>query len=140
MSQPYVHDEYLLSVLTGRIIKAAKTVHRELGSGFQEVIYQRSLALEFPAHGLDFSREVWINVHYRGEKVGRKRVDFIVGDDTGDVLVEIKAKTALEDVDFVQTLSYLKASGHQVALSLNFDSERLGIKQVVYGKARRSNR
>lgn len=137
MSQPYVREEYLLSALTGRIIKAAKVVHKELGPGFEEVIYQRSLALEFPAHDLDFSREVWIDVHYKGEKVGRKRVDFIVGDETGDVLVEIKAKAALEDVDFVQTLSYLKASGHQVALLLNFGAKRLEIKRIVYEKARR---
>lgn len=123
MNQPYVRDEYLLSALTGRIIKAAKIVHGELGPGFREVIYQRSLALEFPIHGLDFSREVWIDVHYKGERVGRKRVDFIVGDDTGDVMIETKAKAALEDVDFVQTLSYLKASGYQVALLLNFGAK-----------------
>ena len=136
MNQSYVREEYLLSALTGRIIKAAKAVHREHGPGFEEVIYQRSLALEFPAHDLEFSREVWIDVHYKGEKVGRKRVDFFVGDDTGDVLVEIKAKAALEDVDFVQTLSYLKASGHQVALLLNFGAKQLGIKRIVYEKAR----
>jgi GxxExxY protein len=56
------------------------------------------------------------------------------------VLVEIKAKTALEDVDFVQTLSYLKAAGHQVALLLNFGAKRLGVKRIVYEKARRENR
>jgi len=52
---------------------------------------------------------VWIDVYYKGEKVGRKRVDFIVGDGSGDVMVEIKAKAALEPVDFVQALSHLKA-------------------------------
>ena len=137
MNQEYARREYPLSRLTGRVIGAAQRVHRELGPGFEEVIYQRSLTLEFAAGDLDFSREVWIDVHYRGEKVGRKRVDFVVGDDTGDVLVEIKAKNALEDVDFVQTLSYLKASGQEVALLLNFGAKRLGIKRIVYEKARR---
>ena len=92
MDKQFVREEYPLSEVTARIIKAAKAVHQELGPGFMEVIYQRALALEFPAHGLDFSREVWIDVHYRGKKVGRKRVDFIVE----EVMVEIKAKAALE--------------------------------------------
>ena len=127
----YVRKKYSLSALTGRILGAAKEVHTELGPGFEEVIYQRALALEFPAHDLDFSREVWIDVHYKGEKVGRKRVDFVVGDDTGDVLVEIKAKGKLEPVDFVQTLSYLKASGYKVGLLLNFGASKLEIKRLV---------
>ena len=71
----HVRDEYPLSEVTSRIIKAAKEVHKELGPGFEEVVYQRSLALEFPAHELDFSREVWMDVHYKGQKVGRKRVE-----------------------------------------------------------------
>ena len=133
MTQQYVREEYPLSEVTSRIIKAAKEVHKEHGPGFQEVIYQRSLALEFPVHNLDFSREVWIDVHYKGQKVGSKRVDFIVD----EVLVEIKAKAALEDMDFVQTLSYLKASGYKVALLLNFGAKRLGIKRIVYEEARR---
>ena len=133
MTRQYVRVEYPLSEVTSRIIKAAKEVHKELSPGFEEVIYQRSLALEFPTHGLAFSREVWIDVHYKGQKVGRKRVDFIVE----EVLVEIKAKAALEDVDFVQTLSYLKASGYQVALLFNFGAKRLEIKRIVYEEKRR---
>ena len=128
----YVREEYPLSEVTGKIIGAGQEVHTELGPGFEEVIYQRALALEFPVHELDFSREVWIDVHYKGEKVGRKRVDFIVD----EVLVEIKAKAALEDVDFVQTLSYLKASGYKVALLLNFGAKRLEIKRIVYEQKR----
>jgi len=106
MTQPYVRPEYPHSETTARIIKAAQIVHQHLGPGFEEVIYQRALALEFPAQGLAFSREVWLDIHYRGQKVGRKRVDFVVE----QVLVEIKAKVELAEVDFVQTLSYLKAS------------------------------
>ena len=131
MSNEYVDSHYPLSALTSKIIAAAQEVHRVLGPGFEEVIYQRALAKEFPAHGLEYSREVWIDVYYKGEKVGRKRVDFIVGDGSGDVMVEIKAKAALEPVDFVQALSYLKASGYKVGLLLNFGGERLEIKRLV---------
>ena len=129
--QPYVKDRYPLSSLTARIIAAATEVHRSLGPGFQEVIYQRALAKELPAHRLEFSREVWMDVLYKGEKVGRKRVDFVVGDKSGDVMVEIKAKARLEDVDFVQALSYLKASGYRVGLLINFGGKRLEIKRLA---------
>jgi GxxExxY protein len=123
-----VKSEYPASDTTSRIIAAAQQVHKELGPGFMEVIYQRALALEFPAHELEFSREVWIDVHYRGKRVGRKRVDFLVD----DVLVEIKAKSEIEDVDLVQTLSYLKSSGKQVALLINFGAKSLGIKRLIH--------
>jgi GxxExxY protein len=127
VTQRYVKAGYPLSAVTARIIAAATEVHRELGPGFEEVIYQRALARELPAHDLAFSREVWIDVHYKGEKVGRKRIDFIVD----EVMVEIKAKSGLEPVDFVQTLSYLKASGHKVGLLLNFGASKLEIRRLA---------
>jgi GxxExxY protein len=127
MSQQYVKREYPLSDVTARIIAAATEVHRTLGPGFEEVIYQRALALELPAHDLEFSREVWMDVCYKGAKVGRKRVDFVIG----DVMVEIKAKAVLEDVAFVQALSYLKASGYKVGLLLNFGAAKLQIKRLA---------
>lgn len=130
-NQAYVDSRYPLSALTGRIIGTAQEVHCTLGPGFREVIYQRALAKELPAHDLEYSREVWIDVLYKGEKIGRKRVDFVIGDSSGDVMVEIKAKVSLEEVDFVQTLSYLKASGYRVGLLINFGSKRLGIKRVA---------
>ena len=127
MTSQYVKAEYPLSEVTGRIIAAAKEVRREIGPGFEEVIYQRSLARELPAHNLEFSREVWIDVFYKGDKVGSKRVDFIID----EVMVEIKAKAALEPADFVQTLSYLKASGYKVGLLINFGAPRLQVKRMV---------
>ena len=127
MTKRYVKAEYPLSDVTARIIAAAKEVYRVLGPGFREVIYQRALVLELPAHGLEFGREVWIDVYYKGQKVGRKRVDFIID----EVMVEIKAKSELEPVDFVQTLSYLKASGYKVGLLLNFGASKLEIKRLV---------
>jgi GxxExxY protein len=127
----YVDSRYPLSALTGRIIAAAQEVHRVLGPGFAEVIYQRALAKELLAHGLDHTREVWIDVLYKGEKVGRKRVDFVIGDGSGDVMLETKAKAGLEDLDVVQALSYLKASGYQVGLLINFGARRLEIKRLA---------
>ena len=128
----YTDPRYRLSGLTARIIGAAQAVHRGLGPGFEEVIYQRALAKELPAHDLEHAREVEIDVLYKGEKVGKKRVDFVIGDHSGDVMVEIKAKGALEDVDVVQALSYLKASGFAVGLLLNFGGRRLEIKRLAH--------
>ena len=112
---------------TSEIISAALEVHKSLGPGFQEVIYQRSLFYEMKLRNIEFSRESEIDIFYKGKKVGKRRVDFFVG----DCLVEIKAKAMLEDVDFVQTLSYLRASGKKVALLLNFGSKKLEIKRIV---------
>jgi GxxExxY protein len=127
MAERYVKAEYPLSEVTARIIAAAKEVYRELGPGFEEVIYQRALARELPEHGLEFSREVWIDIYYKGEKVGRKRVDFIID----QVMVEIKAKAEMEPVDFIQALSYLKATGYKIGLLLNFGGPQLGIKRLA---------
>ncbi len=124
----YVKPEYAQSELTGKIIAAAQTVHHNLGPGFEEVIYQRALALELLAQGLDYSRETWIDVHYRGQVIGRKRVDFFIE----GVMVEIKSKVFLEDVDVIQALSYLKASGFEIGLLLNFGAKKLEIKRLIH--------
>jgi len=115
--------------ITEKIIGAALAVHRGLGPGFEEVLYQRALALELDARGLDQGREIWMDIHYRGQIVGKKRVDFIVE----HVMVEIKAKSALEDRDFMQTLSYLRASSYRVGSLLNFGDKLLGIKRLLNG-------
>jgi GxxExxY protein len=80
---------------------------------------------------MEYSREVWMDVLYKGERVGRKRVDFVIGSGLESVLLEIKAKASLEDVDFVQSLSYLKASGYKVGLLLNFGARHLEIKRLA---------
>ena len=127
MRDEYVKPEYPLSDVTARIIAVAREVHRTLGPGFQEVFYQRALAIELLIAGIEFGREVWIDVFYKGRKLGRKRVDFVIG----GVMIEIKAKAAFDDADFVQTLSYLKASGYKVALLLNFGAKTLQVKRFV---------
>jgi GxxExxY protein len=127
MSEAFVKPEYPLSDITSRIIAVAIQVHRNLGPGFEEKIYQRALALEFHAAGLDFSREVWIDIVYRGVIIGKKRVDFIIE----GVMIEVKACAELEEVHVVQALSYLKASQSPIGLLLNFGAPRLQIKRLA---------
>jgi len=136
MYADHTNPAYPLSALTGKIIAAAQEVHRTLGPGFRELIYQRALERELDSRGIEASREVWIDVVYKGLKVGRHRVDFVVGDASGDVMVETKAKSALDDVDFVQTLSYLKASGYGVALLINFGAKSVECRRLANTKGR----
>ena len=133
MDKQHVKPEYPHSELTARIIAAAQEVHRTLGPGFEEVFYQRAISKELQADGQEHAREVWIDVYYKGEKLGRKRVDFVV-----DVCrVETKAKAALEDVDYIQTLSYLKASGFEVGLLINFGGPKLEVRRLINQTAKR---
>jgi len=104
MAEDYVNKRYPLSDLTSRIIAAAHEVHYQLGPGFREIIYQRALERELPQRSVEFEREVWIDIIYKGQKIGRHRVDFVVGDAEGGVMLELKAKALLDDVDFIQTL------------------------------------
>lgn len=78
-----------------------------------------------------------MEIFYRGKKVGTKRVDFVVSDSTGSVMVEIKAKSVLEPVHFVQTLSYLKASGYEVGLLINFGAEKLERRRLAWSGAQK---
>lgn len=123
----YSVENYPLSELTSRIIACSLEVHKTLGPGFEEVFYQRALHRELEASGVEASREVWIDVCYKGLVLGKKRVDFVVE----DCMVEIKAKNALEDVDKIQALSYLKASGYPVGLLINFGGAKLVVKRIA---------
>ncbi len=123
----YVKPEYAMSDLTSRIIGCCIEVHKTLGPGFEEVFYQRALLRELDAAGLDAAREVDIEVTYKGVSLGKKRVDFVVG----ECMLEIKARAALEDVDRVQALSYLKASGYQLGLLVNFGGPKIEIVRLA---------
>lgn len=123
----HIDEQYRFSELTSKIIACAIEVHKTLGPGFEEVFYQRALLREMIAAGLDAVREVDIEVHYKDIVLGKKRVDFVVD----RCLVEIKAKSTLDDVDVVQTLSYLKASGYSVGLLINFGGAKVQIKRLA---------
>jgi GxxExxY protein len=116
--------------ITEKIIGASFEVHKFLGNGFQEVIYQRALACEMNKAGLAFAREIEQNIFYRDmpEPIGTRRADFIV---EGKVLVELKAVIQLEDVHLAQVLNYLKAYMLEVGLLINSGSKSLTFKRLV---------
>ena len=116
--------------ITQKIIGAAFEVHKFLGNGFQEVIYQRALAVEMRKVGLEFDREIEQYIYYKDfpKPIGRRRADFVVA---RNVLVELKAIAVLENVHEVQVLNYLKAYRLEVALLINFGEESLKYKRLV---------
>ena len=118
--------------LTYRIIGCAIKVHNTLGNGFQEVVYQRCLAIEMEQAGLDFSREVEQPIHYGGIVVGSRRADFIVAN---RVVVELKALTALENVHIAQAKNYVVAYGFPIGLLINFGARSLEHKRIYNDKA-----
>ena len=117
--------------ITEKIIGAAFKVHSTLGNGFQEVVYQRALKVEFTNTDLTFEREKDMTIYYCGHEVGSRRVDFFV---EGSVMVELKALIKLEDVHLAQVLNYLEAYHVKVGLLLNFGAKSLEFKRVHNNK------
>jgi GxxExxY protein len=113
--------------LTDRIIAAAIRVHKELGPGFLESMYEEALAIEFTAGGLAFERQKLLPVLYREHLIGEHRLDLLV---EGKVIIELKAISALEKIHFAIVRSYLKASALRDALLLNFAASTLVVKRV----------
>ncbi len=101
-----IDEKYKYSALTGKIIGCALEVHKVLGNGFQEVIYQRALEIEFKRSGILFHREFEMPIIYKNEHVGTRRVDFLVEE---NISVELKAIIKLENVHFAQAINYLEA-------------------------------
>jgi len=121
-----------LNVLTNLIIGALIAVHKALGAGHMESLYENALALEFRSRGIPFERQVAIPVFYRGEKVGDTRIYFIVGEEL-KVVVEIKSIEGLGPIHTAQCISYLRASGLRLAILANFNVRRLkeGLKRIA---------
>ncbi|MCD4819141.1 MAG: GxxExxY protein [Candidatus Cloacimonetes bacterium] len=123
--------------LTYKIIGCAMKVHSTLGNGFQEVIYQRALAIEMEKQGLSFTRESEIPLFYDGISIGSRRVDFLVED---KVLVELKALVKLEDVHLAQGLNYLVAYKIDKGLLINFGAQSLQVKRLRTPKNKPTSR
>lgn len=123
-------EEYKFQQLTHDIIGCAMEVHKFMGNGFQEVIYQRALAYELFKAGLEFDREIEQDIFYKELKdpIGTRRADFVVA---GKVLVELKALKQLEEVHWAQTLNYLKAYRLEVGLLINFGGKSLEWKRFI---------
>ena len=118
------------SKTTGLIIKACHEVHRFLGNGFEEVIYQRALCHELREQGLSFEREKELLIFYKHlkEPLGSQRVDFVVA---SLVLIEVKSVRELNDAHVAQTLNYLKAFRIEVGLLVNFGAPSLEFKRLI---------
>ena len=122
--------------LTGRIIGCAMEVHKRLGNGFQEVIYQRALEIEMRLAGLSSQREMEMPVFYRDIQVGTRRVDFFV---ENKIMVELKAIIKLEDVHLAQAMNYTEAYQMEIGLLLNFGAKSLEFKRVHNNKLLQGN-
>ena len=112
--------------ITDAIIAAAIAVHRELGPGYLESIYEQALAVEFALRGIAFIRQKPIPLFYRDHQIGEHRLDFLV---EGKIVVELKAVSELEDIHFAIGRSYLKATNLQDGLLLNFATAPLTVKR-----------
>ena len=130
-----INEQYKYSDLTSKIIGCAMTVHKLLGNGFQEVIYQRALAIEMNLARVAFQREFEMPIFYKKQQIGTRRVDFLV---EGVISVEIKAVTKLEDVHFAQAINYLEAYNLEIGLLINFGETSLNFKRLTNKKYKTS--
>ena len=129
------NEKYKYSELTGNIIGCAIEVHKILGNGFQEVIYQRALAKELALQGLNFSREHVMPIFYKNERIGTRRVDFLI---EAVISLEIKAVIKLEDVHLAQAINYLEAYNLEIGLLINFGAKSLEFKRLINSKYKMS--
>jgi GxxExxY protein len=129
------NEAYKYSELTSKIIGCAMTVHNTLGSGFQEVIYQRALEIEMSLAGLYFKREFDMPIMYREVQIGTRRVDFFVEE---KVSVEIKAVSHMDDTNLAQALNYLEVYNLEVGLLINFGERSLKFKRLLNKKYKES--
>ncbi|MBU4344112.1 MAG: GxxExxY protein [Desulfobacteraceae bacterium] len=121
-------EEYQFEELSNKIIGAAIEVHRALGPGFLENIYEEALKIELSELKIYYDNQKEIKIKYRNIEVGQHRLDMIV---ENVIIIELKAVKEFADIHFAQLRSYLKATGLKVGLLLNFGKPTLGIKRVV---------
>lgn len=126
-----MNENYKYSELTGRIIKCAMNVHSTLGNGFQEVIYQRALAIELELADIEFQREFEMQIYYKEQHIGTRRVDFLVD---GYISVELKATTSLENNHYAQAMNYLEAYNLEIGLLINFGEPSLAFNRFTNKK------
>lgn len=123
-----IDSTYKYSEITGKIIGLAMEVHKHLGNGFQEVIYQRALEIELAKNLIPFEREFIMPIMYKGDRIGTRRVDFLINN---NISVELKAVIQLEPVHLAQAINYLEAYNLEIGLLLNFGSPSLQVKRLL---------
>lgn len=126
-----IKEEYKYSELTGKIIGCAMEVHKALGNGFQEVIYQRALEYEMELQGISFVREFEMPIFYKVKPIGTRRVDFLV---ETIISVELKAVISLDPSNLAQAINYLEAYNLEVGLLINFGEPKLKFHRLVNKK------
>jgi len=116
--------------VTGAVIGPAIEVHKALGPGFLESVYEEALCVELALQGVKFARQVLVAVDYKGHRIGESRLDLLV---ENTVVVELKATDALAPIHTAQVISYLKATGCRMGLLINFNVRRLtsGIRRII---------
>jgi len=124
-------EDFKYKDITGKVIGAAMEVHKVLGNGFQEVIYQRALAIELPYFDVKFKREFEMPIHYRNIRIGTRRVDFLVEE---IISVEIKAVIKMDPAHLSQAINYLEAYNIEVGLLINFGAKSLEFKRLLNTK------
>ncbi len=124
----YVDNRYLHSELTDKIIASAYEVHRELGAGFLEKVYENALLIELQTQGLKVKRQEPLNVYYKNKIIGDYYADLIIED---KVIIEIKAINEMNKAHEAQLINYLKATGIKIGLLINFGN-KLQIKRKIY--------
>ena len=117
--------------LTHKIIGCAMKVHSFLGTGFQEFIYHKALAIEMHKQRLTFASETEMSIFYEGIEIGKRRVDFFVQE---TIMIEIKAVSSLNDLHLAQAINYLEAYNLPVGLLINFGSKSMEFKRVFNTK------
>lgn len=122
------NKDFLYVDLTDKIIKSAITVHKTIGPGFNEIIYERALIKQLEKDGMNYENQKRIDIYYLEEKIGYHFLDLIVDN---KVIVELKAISDLSNVYLSQVISYLKATGLKVGLVLNFAAPTLEIRRVA---------
>ncbi|SOD92440.1 GxxExxY protein [Spirosoma fluviale] len=132
-----MQQDYKYGDLTHRIIGCSMEVHRVLGNGFQEVIYQRALAYELEQQTIGFAREVDMPIFYKSMLMGTRRADFLIEE---KVMVELKAIIKLEEVHLAQAINYLEAYNLEIGLLINFGASSLEFKRVLNPHFRRFHR
>jgi len=130
MKPPMNADERRLDEITKRVIGCAYAVSNTLGAGFVEKVYERAMVVELRANGLAIAQQHAMSVNYKGVVVGDYVADLVVAN---EVIVEVKAVKALDEVHAAQCMNYLKATGLRIALLLNFGKPRIELRRIVLG-------
>jgi GxxExxY protein len=130
MHAPTTEPSAEIDALAAEVLNAAIEAHRALGPGFLEAIYEQALCVELKIRDIPFARQSRVQVHYKEQLVGEARVDLLVA---GRLIVELKAVDQIASIHLAQAMSYLKATGLQLALIVNFNAPLLlrGVRRVV---------